>query len=381
MDETIKLTEWLAFHWTTFPLRHVILGLSAESRRLQEIETIVGLWKGRIDISIWNHSRYMNFHNQTGWERQLSGNEKDPSSFAHKSLVHKRNQKAFTLQCLWATRKARKSWTLVTDVDEFFIFNYLGRYENASQYETEWRGWTREQIHAERLRVKPIREALPPLTQRMTVLEVLNKIKHKNPCILFPQLKFSSYESDHIRETLDTAQSSPIDDIQFLLTRRFVYHGPPDGKFSKAILDLKANGRQYRSFVAQAYQSIHNPHKGYCGDVGRTGSGADYMSSLVRVNHYQSGTIESLLERGYSDYRINDKKRFQDFFLSRNLEPVGTNVDIQPWVDWFIDIVGQDEAMRLLFNPLHDMYQQLGNYSFPGLTKELRKFTKDAIND
>jgi hypothetical protein len=374
LDETIKLQEWLAYHYVVFPLGSLILGLSAESRRIREVEAIVGLWEGRIDITIWESSRYMNFDNQTGWERAFDGWEKDPTTSLYKSLVHKRNQKAFTLQCLWTLRKARKTWTTVTDVDEFLAPNYVGPHENASVYDTLRKGWTREDIDAERRRVKPQREALLPMTKKVTILEVLQTYNNSMPCVLFPQLKFSSYES--YQGTPSILSSSLINQSRLLLTTRFRFHGPKAGNFSKAMVYLTAEGKQYNSFLGKAYQSIHNPHKGYCGYVGKTGSGADYISSLLRVNHYGSGSIESLLERP-SDYRITDNATFEDFFRARNIWPVGRNEDIVPWVDWFIEKVGVAEAKRLLFQPLKRTYEEFSNFSFPELTNELQKL---AVN-
>ena len=110
-------------------------------------------------------------------------------------------------------------------------------------------------------------------------------------------------------------------------------------------------------------KTTYFPTIAFMGEIGSLGSGVDYISSILRVNHYGSGTIESLLERGQADYRITDRTRFEDFFQSRNLEPIGTNEDIQPWVDWFIEIVGLSESKRLLIEPLKQAYQELGTFS------------------
>ena len=375
-DETIRLTEWLAYHYVVLPLRRVILGISADTRHVQKIAAIAGLWRDRIDITLWNSTQYMTFGNKTGWERELNGWEKDTNSLLYKRLVHKRNQKSFTLHCLNTMKKAGKSWTMVTDVDEFLILNYIGPHENVTEYGGVWKGLTREETNVDRQRKKPLRQALPPMTDQTTILEVLKDYNNSKPCILFPQLKFSSFESNLKPSFLLNHSSFSLTDLiqQLLMTKRFRYHGPKASKFSKTMVDLSAYGSwELDSFAPSAFQSIHNPHKGYCGEIGSIGSGVDYISSILRVNHYGSGTIESLLERGQADYRITDKTNFEDFFQSRNLEPIGTNDDIQPWVDWFIETAGLRESNRLLFEPLQQAYQELETFSFSKLRIELQK--------
>ena len=374
-DETIRLTEWLAYHYVVLPLRNLILGISADTQHVRKIVAIAGLWRDRIDITLWNTSQYMTFGNETGWERGFNGWEKDTNSSVYKRLVHKRNQKSFSLHCLNIMKKDGKAWTMVTDVDEFLILNYIGPHENATEYGGAWKGLSREEINVDRQQRNPLRQALPPMTHHVTILEVLKEYNNSRPCILFPQLKFSSFESNlDLPFVLNVSFPSMIDLIQQLsMTKRFRYHGSKGSKFSKAMVDLSARGSwELESFGPSAFQSIHNPHKGYCGEIGSLGSGVDYISSILRVNHYGSGTIESLLERGQADYRITDRTRFEDFFQSRNLEPIGTNEDIQPWVDWFIEIVGLSESKRLLIEPLKQAYQELGTFSFPKLRIELQ---------
>jgi hypothetical protein len=84
----------------------------------------------------------------------------------------------------------------VTDVDEFVVPNYAAvPHEDVSVYDTVRKGLTREDIDAARRQVKPLREALLPMTKRVTILEMLQTYNNSMPCFLFLQLKFSSYES------------------------------------------------------------------------------------------------------------------------------------------------------------------------------------------
>jgi hypothetical protein len=49
-------------------------------------------------------------------------------------------------------------------------------------------------------------------------------------------------------------------------------------------------------FQMKFVNTIHNPNTAICGKNGRWASGADFMSSIFRINHY-FGTKESFRER------------------------------------------------------------------------------------
>eukprot|EP00543_Licmophora_paradoxa_P000031 CAMPEP_0202449246 /NCGR_PEP_ID=MMETSP1360-20130828/7993_1 /ASSEMBLY_ACC=CAM_ASM_000848 /TAXON_ID=515479 /ORGANISM="Licmophora paradoxa, Strain CCMP2313" /LENGTH=201 /DNA_ID=CAMNT_0049067109 /DNA_START=325 /DNA_END=929 /DNA_ORIENTATION=+ len=116
-------------------------------------------------------------------------------------------------------------------------------------------------------------------------------------------------------------------------------------------------------YTRQNMYNIHSPNIRVCGRNGYTGSRADYMSSLFRIHHYSSGTVESFVERG-SDRRAATPLSWERF-LSRNVEPAIRDTDIRAWVPWFVDTVGgEQEARRLLVEPMKEAYDEMKQHPF-----------------
>jgi hypothetical protein len=106
--------------------------------------------------------------------------------------------------------------------------------------------------------------------------------------------------------------------------------------------------------------NVHNPNKRMCGWNGVIGSGTDYISSVFRYHHYVAGSLESSVERA-QDYRMRQSgKELMEHYKSRSFEPIPEeNTDIFPWLDWFLDNVGEIVAQELLFAPLERGYAQM----------------------
>ena len=67
MDDTIKLTEWLAYHYTVLPLSHLIVAIDPASVLEKDIEDVFDLWKPRIYIEIWKKDTWMTLNETQGW--------------------------------------------------------------------------------------------------------------------------------------------------------------------------------------------------------------------------------------------------------------------------------------------------------------------------
>jgi hypothetical protein len=291
--------------------------------------------------------------------------------------AHKRRQNYFSGYCFGHLYKQRRrGWTILLDTDEFLVYNirHPGT-ENASRYDSETLFRSKEEIDQERAYHLPLRDNLPKLSDRVTLVQYLAGYEsvwvksHSKPpkCIRIPGVTFTSHESN-----LSVIEQDVPDGIngRNLMTLRQRKHGEIDGTFSKAMLSLKtATGMDWFQFGSVL--NVHTPNRRMCGRTTKqefTGSGADYISSLVRLHHYKAGTIESYLERG-GDWRGGGLWRF---YSDRNIEPVGENSDLTPWFRWFVDKVGRDEANKLLIQPLEDTYADIGGR---GHIKE----AKDAI--
>jgi hypothetical protein len=181
----------------------------------------------------------------------------------------------------------------------------------------------------------------------------------------------SSYESTN--EARDALVPEGIN-AQQLMTLRFRRSGARTGNFSKTLLDVSWGLME--KYGKDDVQNIHNPHKRICGVNGHSGSNADYLSSVFRLNHYSSGSLEAYVERG-NDRRANHQgvsfKRFQ----SRNeINPQHQDDDIRPWIQWFVDKVGIAEAKRLLVEPLNSAYEDFRQHPFVMANKDKLKIAR-----
>ena len=102
--------------------------------------------------------------------------------------------------------------------------------------------------------------------------------------------------------------------------------------------------------VDEQVVTIHTPIRDVCPYNGITGSGYDYISSVFRLHHY-AGTFRSFQER-QNDGR---RDRLQTFHL-RDVEPIGENDDVRPWIKAFVNKVGISKAIELL-SPLEEAYE------------------------
>jgi hypothetical protein len=50
MDDTIRLLEWLAYHYTVLPLSHLMVAIDPNSKHVDRIMEILDSWNGKINI-------------------------------------------------------------------------------------------------------------------------------------------------------------------------------------------------------------------------------------------------------------------------------------------------------------------------------------------
>jgi hypothetical protein len=376
MDDTIRLTEWLAYHYTVLPLGHLVVAIDPKSKRIDKIDKILDMWREYITIDAYYNDTFLTLAPDEGWGRSVWGPNNRPrgwfknhEGYTYRSQAHKRRQNFFSGYCfgeLW--KKKKRGWTILTDTDEFLTFNY--RYpetEDSSKYDSETLFKSREDIKKERMGALPIRNLLGNMTERVTIAQYLatyDKIHIANnngkvdKCLRFPGLTFTSQESN-----TSVIQSDAPDGVDGgnLMTLRQRKHAAKDGSFSKAMLNLKvATGMDWFEFGSVL--NVHTPNRRMCGKTdkkGFSGSGADYISSLFRIHHYKAGTVESYLERA-GDWRGGGLWRF---YYDRSVDTVGQNSDLTPWLKWFVAKVGMKAANKLLIRPLKETYDEIGDRS------------------
>jgi hypothetical protein len=352
MDDTIKLSEWIAYHYTIMPLGDLVVAIDPHSRKPQAIDEVLNRWKDHVDLTVWTDDTWMEIGPEEGWP----GNDPHPEKGA-RLKEHRRRQRTFAYSCMRHLHQRKREWTLITDTDEFVMFNYRHpKSENYTLYDTLGRGRWKKKINQERQEMKAVRKALPPLydsktAKGNTIRQFLQKAPVSLSCMHLPGLSFTSYESTPEKVRTNIPEGV---DPNLLTTLRHHTHGKRMGSFSKALVNLQMI--DYQGIRMENIKSVHNPSTELCGENGKYGSGADYIASVLRLNHYV-GTKEAYLERA-GDVRLNHKTNDQLQRKNQEIGAVGVDDDIRSWIHSFVQQVGQSGADELLLKPLADAYSK-----------------------
>uniref|UniRef100_A0A7S1BD38 Uncharacterized protein n=1 Tax=Corethron hystrix TaxID=216773 RepID=A0A7S1BD38_9STRA len=112
-DDNSRLTEWIAYHFFTLPLRSLIIGVDPSSKQLPS--PILNRWNGTDGLQIWQWSD----------EDYMSDEEVEKRSSKTYLDNHIQRHKIFFRECLLKFEEMGKTWTMAIDSDEFLVFNAL----------------------------------------------------------------------------------------------------------------------------------------------------------------------------------------------------------------------------------------------------------------
>lgn len=390
MDDRIKLIEWLAYHYTVLPLRNLMVGLDPKSEHVDEVTEILDRYKGLIAITIVNNDTYGFTDPTKGWGRTFQMSSIATMTEAqYTTKVFQRNERAFHMHCIQDSIRRKLGWTWVGDLDEYLTPNYISSaiggtnetYEQYNLFDTYGRKPRRRQrIKDERNATLPLRRQLPPFSERVTIAEIISNYT-QNPiyphCIRFVDLRFSGYFSSNERYL---PSNLPYDWInpRHLTTLQHLRHGTKAGHHIKSMLNTKYIPMEKAVSPILHFKTVHVPNRLYCEDT----DGKDYIASLLRINHYVTGTLEMLLARRSFDYRYNQSfsatQNALTFFRARNFEPIGVNNDVVGWIEWFVELVGKAEAQRLLLEPLAVAYKRIDTAEYTEVYEELNKYVNES---
>jgi hypothetical protein len=327
LDDTIRLLEWVAYHYTVLPLSSLIIGFDPKTSNdsIAEYHAMSENWKDAVGlpIKIWPVPK-MNVSKQ---------------------------QRYFVDSCVHHFKdEGKENWVLLTDTDEFLTYNFIKPGENHSYFDPHFQGRTAPTIgkrRAQRESAMPIRQRLPSYKNK-TILSFIEEEQRdasqddfpsKKGCTRVVGLGFGTDVPDERKEEL-------------LMTLKFRNHQKHlRSGFSKVLLELsKIKERQLTG-----WETIHNPYVKVCGKNGMFSSGMDYIASVLRVNHYV-GSLESYMERGGAkDHRgprnIAAYKKRNERYLPAEEEP---DDSIDSWFDRFLLKVGEDTVADLLLKPIRE---------------------------
>lgn len=362
LEDTIRLAEWIPYHYTMLPLTSLVVALDPKTsdRGIDRTLHLIDLWKDRIDISLW--------------PEYILPNDK---RYRKKQLYERQRQVYFANRCMMYHKQfADRSWTLLTDNDEYLLYNYA--HNDTEQINYDHPGLPKKkvkrQIDSNRKNYMPWRyQNKLPSKLNQTIFDFIQQhsaVLHLPKCIRIPGIFYGGGEQE-IRVNGSTSMPSSfssssswnkrhffhniIDDPNLLSTYRFVHHMKRNSDFSKVMIDVNRTDIENLKWSEKNNaRTIHNPN-GVCGFNGQVDSGADYYSSLFRLNHYV-GSMESYFERGSNDFRKRNKWTYWNKmykYINVTANPDWYDYDIYPWMDLFLTKVGKNETIaKQLLQPL-----------------------------
>eukprot|EP00536_Pseudo-nitzschia_multiseries_P018325 jgi/Psemu1/70507/estExt_Genemark1.C_23850001 len=406
LEDTIRLAEWIPYHYATLPLTGLVIALDPNNsqRAIRRVLDLVDLWKDKIEISLWP-------------DYVLPPERR----FRSKQSYVRERQVYFANRCLSYHKAKNRSWTLLTDNDEYLLFNYkhddeVVTYDHPSAEKRR----VRRRIDSDRKKYMALRDHLPPPqlptteseseseseSVAITILDYIRRendkidhtVKHSDflpKCVRLPGIHYggtlgvtnatavwgtgndgggnsNDISNDNDNDNNRTSRAWPLGsaiDRSVLSTYREVQHAKRKSTFSKVMIDVRRAKASDLVWTSSNHaRTIHNPSKAVCGSNGASDSGADYFSSLFRLNHYLGGP-EAFLERR-TDYRSDRSLATYEKKLSKisggatatatatatAKEGSSWDTDIGSWIHVLVRSVGVEAAAELLA-PLQEYFR------------------------
>jgi hypothetical protein len=363
-NENHRLAEWVAYHYTTLPLKHLIV--ATDEKSVEDPMDVMGRWNGTdLKFQVW---RLDDFGKSITYTQ--------PNDPVYR---HLERQAHFVSRCLqYFHRQGDLGWVALTDSDEyitpnplddklnqrFFVNNQLKdvRLANLTSYQVglflgineTWRDRIlarkklRVQLGSERADVVSAHGNVMP-----TALDVLVEYtKHHDglPCHAMSRLRYSvvkdnftALASSICNPILDNDITASIN-VSQLTTIQYLYHVKPESyilnDWSKVLVDLRRI--PYKSlYRVKYYRNTHAPLD-ECSRPPLLPS----MASLLRVNHYLHD-FHAYTNR-IGDPRRNLKKR--DWLEAAKAREGPTCHHMHGWLNVFVEKFGMNRAKYLLLN-------------------------------
>jgi hypothetical protein len=279
MDDNHFLIEWLAYHYHTLPLRHLILAV--DPRSVTSPTKILDRWRDHgMVIEEWSDKDFMppvrNVSNMKNAQMiSLLSRKGYNTEDAQVISLHRTRQKQFYNKCLRVLKSAGRTWTLLIDTDEYLVINQ--------------RATSRFHVPAP----SPEKPGSIMSFLRQELAKNETELPKDSPCIMIPRLRFGCAKSHLEQVNRDVPIGFNGSAFQTLHCRK---HAPPKisdiNKTGKTIIDI--------SRVETKKISVMNPHRplwAYCPDSELY---TEIKDNLFVVHHY-AGTWEQYSFR--EDYR------------------------------------------------------------------------------
>ncbi|GAX26118.1 hypothetical protein FisN_24Hh009 [Fistulifera solaris] len=336
-DDNEILSEWIAYHYFTLNMTHLIVAIDPSSETSPS-ETLQP-WRKYIQIEEWHDEDFMpesflqkGYHiaphaingdaTKSKWHE---GHETPEQVIADNLRIqnHRFRQLTFVSQCLKRFKAIGRDWVMHLDTDEYMVINpYLRRRPGSNTPKTP------------RGRASIIQFAA---SLNRTMLRAANY-----PCISMPRLLFGSEEDRNHTATSSLKVGSAEFSTERLETLRWKYHtefnDTERNAQPKVLIDVSRVPWSDEMFTEKPF-SIHRPSKRLCRRIDQLRPREANRFPLM-VHHYL-GSKERYFAR-------NDTRRSERFYEFKAHVNAGSDSWIMPWIEGFVETMGADTATALL---------------------------------
>jgi hypothetical protein len=309
-DDSHFLVEWLAYHWTTLPLRRLIIAVDPLSR--SHPATILSRWENFMNISLWEDDFYFNKIYRSGI---LRASEVNDTSMILVNL-HRQRQKIFYWKCMEQLKEEGRNWVAFVDTDELLFPNY--------------EHWKFKSLLAK---------------QGQTVAKLLHRLRNyktlSTPCVGIPRVLYGAKDEEEstvlgINQSLTLPLGVNAADFMSFRWRWHAGHNHRMNKAGKAVMDLS---RVPRDLLVMDNVNAHRPIKQLCSSDSMWMS----MKESPLVLHHYVGSNEQWMVR--DDVR---GKRNRDSYMELTNVNGTKDTTVHTWLEDFAEDVGMSQAALLL---------------------------------
>jgi len=343
-DDNDKLREWIAYHYTVLPLRHVLVAVDDGST--DDPKDVLKRWQyaGIHDLTynIVNVSEFGDLHSHFDKQIELEASPKDQFKVAHQHLLHK--QRAFVTYCsrYMRSQEVIPKWTSLWDTDEFVVINRISPDERENDQTDD-----PDSLSSDEIRYGKQRSTLPDMESNATVFDIIESWTEPDTtldlCHCLPRVTFGALEdfqcpqSSHVKTIAEQNQISTKE----LNTLRFHQHARENdfgkNKWGKVMIDLQ--NIPSRILDEQEPKNIHRPYASEC------------PKPLVNVKTAPFVLMHHI--GSYDRYTRNggDKRRNYESWTDRAFVNATTSFcsqHVPKWLVRFMEIVGIEKARYIL---------------------------------
>ena len=335
-NEKNNLLEWTAYHYYMINMRHLVLCDDLNS--VTSPHQILNNWKEVIKIDIWGVDEFS--------PPRIINNDTTYKSYETRQLHCLR-------KCMHHFKQHNRTWVAFIDADEYLAFNPVAEDDDkcmfkksknvssASAFEIVYDNKRKCEVRNLRDDNKTIsmefwkKRLVLPSPESKTIAEYMqgeNDIWNKLNCHVLPRLLFGgSQEKDAARLN---RYIPPGFHAENFTTLSFFRHGRKgfyfDNRWGKCIVDVS------RMDIIR-FRTPHYLAPG-CGELKQ--GWVEHDISLLRVNHYL-GSKKLFLSK-------DDPRRSEEMFRKRSTASRVVNYEMQGWLPKFVDLVGEEQAVKLL---------------------------------